>query len=182
MGGGGELDLTMNEKFPERKTVFATPWFQVQAAPSGGKHPNYSINSPDFVCIIALTEQNELLLVRQFRHAVAETTLELPAGHVEKGESHEEAARKELLEETGYVGDQFELVASLSPSTSRFTNRMWCYFVRNVRPAPGAEIEAGLKCVRWSGDLKSLVAEPAFYSCGNWAALMAAVAQDKLSL
>jgi 8-oxo-dGTP pyrophosphatase MutT (NUDIX family) len=172
----------MSEKHPDRKTVFATPWFQVQEASSGGKHPNYSINSPDFVCIVAVTEENELLLVRQFRHAVAEMTLELPAGHVEKDETPEQAAHKELLEETGHVADKLEFLASLSPSTSRFTNRLHCYFAGNAKPAPDAEIEAGLKCVRWSKDLKTLLQAPEFYSCGNWAALMAAVAQGKLKI
>ena len=55
----------------------------------------------------------------------AAMTLELPAGHVEQDETPEESARKELLEETGHVAEKFELLASLSPSTSRFTNRMW---------------------------------------------------------
>lgn len=172
----------MSENRPERKTVFATPWFQVQEAASGGKHPNYSINSLDFVCIIAVTEKKELLLVRQFRHAVAAMTLELPAGHVEKGETPEQAARKELLEETGHIAEKFELLASLSPSPARFTNRMWCYFAGNARPAPGAEVEAGLNCVRWTKDLKALMQEPDFYSGGNWAALLAAVAQGKLKI
>ena len=172
----------MNGRHPERKTVFATPWFQVQAAAGGGPFPNYSINSPDFVCIVAVTGKNELLLVRQFRHAVAELTLELPAGHVEKDETPEQAARKELLEETGHVAEKFELLASMSPSTSRFTNRMWCYFATDARPAPGAKIESGLDCVRWTKDLKSLLQEPDFYSCGNWAALMAAVAQGKMQI
>jgi 8-oxo-dGTP pyrophosphatase MutT (NUDIX family) len=120
--------------------------------------------------------------VRQFRHAVAEPTLELPAGHVEIDETPEQAARKELLEETGHVAEKFELLASLSPSTSRFTNRLWCYFAADARPAPDAEIESGLNCVRWAKDLKSLLQEPDFYSCGNWAALMAAVAQGKLPI
>jgi 8-oxo-dGTP pyrophosphatase MutT (NUDIX family) len=120
--------------------------------------------------------------VRQFRHAVAEMTLELPAGHVEKGETPEQAARKELLEETGHVAERLEFLASLSPSTSRFTNRMHCYFAWNAKPAPDAEIERGLKCVRWSKDLKALLQEPEFYSCGNWAALMAAVACGKLEI
>ncbi len=172
----------MSEKFPDRKTVFATPWFQVQEADSGGKHPNYSINSPDFVTIVAVTEKNELLLVRQFRHAITETTLELPAGHVEKDETPEQAAHKELLEETGYVADKLEFIASLSPSTSRFTNRLHCYFAGNAKLAPGAEVETGLKCVRWTKDLKALLQEPEFFSCGNWAALMAAVAQGKLKI
>jgi 8-oxo-dGTP pyrophosphatase MutT (NUDIX family) len=172
----------MSSGSPERKTVFATPWFQVQETAGAGKLPNYSITSPDFVCIVAVTAQNELLLVRQFRHAVGQETLELPAGHVDKGETPEQAARKELLEETGYVADKFELLASLSPSTARFTNRMWCYFAGNARPEPNANIESGLNCVRWSKDLKPLLQEPDFFSTGNWAALMAAVAQSKLKI
>ena len=172
----------MSKNFSGRKTVFATPWFQVQAAAGGGKFPNYSINSPDFVCIIAVTAKRELLLVRQFRHAVAERTLELPAGHVEKAETPEQAARKELLEETGHVAEKFELLACLSPSPARFTNRTWCYFAADARPAPGAEIEAGLNCLRWTKDLKALLREPDFYSSGNWAALLAAVARGKLKI
>ncbi len=172
----------MCEKFPERKTVYATPWFQVQEAAGSGKHPNYSINSADFVCIIAVTENKELLLVRQFRHAVAKMTLELPAGHVEQDETPEQAARKELLEETGHGAEKFELLANISPSPGRFTNRIWCYFAGNATPAPAAEIEAGLNCVLWTRDLKSLLQEPDFYSAGNWAALLAAVARGKLSI
>lgn len=172
----------MSDKHPERKAVFATPWFQVLESASGQKHPNYIIQSPDFVCIIAMTGKGELLLVRQFRHAVAEETLELPAGHVEKDETPEQAARKELLEETGHVAETFELLASLSPSTSRFTNRVWCYFAADAKLATNAEIEAGLSCVRWSKGLKALLQEPDFYSSGNWSALMAAVAQGKLKI
>ena len=168
---------------PERKTVFATPWFQVlESAVAGQKFPNYAIQSPDFVVIIAVTERNELLLVRQFRHAVGALTLELPAGHVEKDETPAQSARKELLEETGYVADTFELLASLSPSPARFTNRMWCYFAANARRSPDAQIEAGLSCVHHTQGLAALLREPDFYSSGNWAALLAAVAQGKLKI
>ena len=172
----------MSGQIPERKTVFSTPWFQVLESAGGGKFPNYSVQSPDFVCIVAVTQKNELLLVRQFRHAVAEVTLELPAGHVEKGETPEQAARKELLEETGHVAEKFELLASLSPSTSRFTNRMWCYFAPNATVVTGAKVETGLSCVRWSKGLKALLREPDFYSSGNWSALLAAVARGKLNI
>ena len=173
----------MSHPLPERKTVFATPWFQVlESAVAGQKFPNYAIQSPDFVVIIAVTPRQEMLLVRQFRHAVGAVTLELPAGHVEKDETPEQAARKELLEETGHVADTFELLTSLSPSPARFMNRMWCYFAANARPAPGAEIETGLSCEAYSKGVSALLGEPDFYSTGNWAALLAAVAQGRLPL
>ena len=168
---------------PERKAVFTTPWFQVlESAVPGGGIPNYAIQSPDFVAIIALTQQNELLLVRQFRQAVESVTLEVPAGHVETNETPEQAARKELLEETGYLADHFELIACLSPSPARYTNRIWCYFAANARRAPDAQIEAGMSCVLYTQGLAALLREPDFYSSSNWAALMAAWAAGKLKI
>ena len=114
-----------------------------------------------------------------FQRGIAE---EINAGHVEPDETPEQAARKELLEETGHVAETFELLARLSPSTSRFTNRMWCYFAADARPAPDAAMEAGLHCVRWSKDLQTLMQEPECYSSGTWAGLMAAVARGRLKM
>lgn len=172
----------MSEKSPERKTVFATPWFQLLESPSGGKYPNYSIQAPDFVTILAVTEKKEILLVKQFRHAVARMTLEIPAGHIEIGETPEQAARKELVEETGHIAENFELLACLPYSPARFTNRLWCYFAGNARRAPDAELETGMNCVIYPGGLKALLAEENFGSAGNWAVLMAAVAKGKLQI
>lgn len=172
----------MTDPSSERKIVFATPWFQILESSSGQKFPNYAIQSPDFVVIIAVTVHGEILLVRQFRHAVGKTTLELPAGHVEHDETPEQSARKELREETGYVADHFQLIASLSPSPARFMNRMWCYFAASARYVPDAEIEGGLSCIRYSHGLVKLLQEPDFYSSGNWAALLAAMAKGKLKI
>lgn len=172
----------MSAPHSKRKAVLATPWFRILESPSGGEFPNYLIESQDFVAIIAVTTRGELLLVRQHRPAVAALTLEIPGGHVEAGETPEAAARKELLEETGHVADTFELIATLSPSPARFTNRMWCFFARDARPAAGAEMEAGMNCVLYSQGLAALLREPDFYSTGSWAALMAAVAQGRLKV
>lgn len=166
-----------------RQPVFTTPWFQVLATPAAdGGQPHYAIQSPDFAVVVALTTQGQLVLVRQYRFAVAKVTLELPAGHVEAGETPEEAARKELLEETGYEADTFTLLASLSPSLARFTNRMWCFFAPDARLAVNAEAqrEAGLEPVLYERGLRALLTEPDFASAGSCAALFAALLQGKL--
>src|SRR5689334_14101643 len=115
---------------PNDELVFSTKWFQIAARRlAGSPEPHYLIHCEDFVVVIALSKQGKLLMVKQFRPAINGHSLELPSGHVEKNETPEQAARKELLEETGYTGTEFELLGTLSPAIGRFTNQMWCYFV-----------------------------------------------------
>jgi 8-oxo-dGTP pyrophosphatase MutT (NUDIX family) len=173
----------MNESAQVRKTVFATPWFQVLSAPSpGGGQPHYVIQAPDFVVMVVVTEQNQLLLVRQFRPAAGTVTLELPAGHVDPGEIPEQAVRRELLEETGYEADNFKLLGALSPSVARFTNRMWCFFADHARPAIGAEAqrEAGVDLILYECGVRALIDEKEFYSAPGYAALLLAAMRGEV--
>jgi ADP-ribose pyrophosphatase len=130
-----------------------------------------------------LDTQKRLLLVRQFRRGVGGMTLELPAGHVESGETPEMAARKELMEETGHEASAFELLAILSPSTPRFTNRLWCYFASEAHPSLHSEtsVEAGITPVYYTGSLSALLADHEFISTGSHAALLHAVVRRKLN-
>lgn len=165
----------------EDKRVFETRWFTVLSREvPGSQHPHYVVDSPDFVSIIALDDVGRLLLVRQFRQGVQAVTLELPSGHVEPGETPEETARKELLEETGYVAEKFELIADLSPSTARFNNRIWCFLARNARPQPQAEIEKGLELVLYEEGMKSLLNEKSFCSAAHYGALCVALLNGSL--
>ncbi|HPZ42410.1 MAG TPA: NUDIX hydrolase [Bacillota bacterium] len=73
------------------------------------------------VAVVPVTEQDELLLVRQYRHATGKTLLEIPAGRIEPGEDLAECARRELLEETGYLARNLEKLLFFY-STPGFTN------------------------------------------------------------
>ena len=173
----------MNEQLQGRETVFATPWFQVLAVPgSAADGPHYIIEGKDFVTIVAVTPQDQLLLVRQFRMAVAAVTLELPGGHIDPGETPEQAARRELVEETGYTADDFRLLTTLSPSVARFTNRMWCFLATNAKPAAGAEAprEAGVELVLYDRGVRALLEAQEFYSAPSCAALLFAVLRGGL--
>lgn len=128
-------------------TEFSTEWFDLVARRVQGAEadaPYYCLEMKDYVSVLALTKNGEVLLVRQYRPAVEAYTLELPAGHVEHGETPEEAAKRELLEETGYEAIACEPMGCLFPDTGRLANRMWCYFVPNAErkghPEEGIEL------------------------------------------
>ena len=167
------------------KVVFATPWFELVAKhPPGYSQPHYSIRTRDYVMVIARTVEGRLLLVRQFRPAVGQETLEFPSGHVERGETPLQAARKELLEETGHVTSTFELLGNLSPDTGRLGNRLWCYYSDDAvsTASEGYQPEPGVEVVLYDRSLKDLLAEADFFSALNHAALLLAVAQGRLSV
>lgn len=166
-----------------RELAFATPWFKVLVEhPPGGGKPHYAIQGQNFVVVVAVTTEGELLLVRQYRNAVRAMTMELPSGHIDPGEEPEQTARRELLEETGYEAPKFQLIGKLSPTVARNTNHMWCYFAGDARPVKGAQIQPGevAELVRYKAGLGKLIEEKEFYSAPSYAALCLAIVRGLL--
>ena len=130
-------------------TIFATRWFEVVAKKlDQEEEPYYSLRMPDYVTVLPVTAEHEVILVRQYRPALDSDSLELPAGHVEADESPEEAAARELLEETNYQTDAIELLGYLHPDAGRLANLQWCFFAPNARLANSArKQEAGIEVV-----------------------------------
>lgn len=121
----------------KRVTQLATPWFDIVAKTVEGwigiaGQPYYVVRPPDYVVVLGCTDEGDVPLVRQYRPAVEEYTLELPSGHVELGEDPEVAAKRELFEETGYGADHVELLGILAPDTGRLANQLWCYLAKDV--------------------------------------------------
>jgi ADP-ribose pyrophosphatase len=90
------------------RIVFSTPWFEIEEIDSpydGGdaSQPYYRMNTEDGAMIVPLTADGEIICVRQYRPAIGRWTLELPSGGVDDGEEPIDAARRELVEETGFV-------------------------------------------------------------------------------
>lgn len=84
--------------------------------PNGHTAPREVVEHPGGVCIAALTEEGELLFVRQFRYPFGEVVRELPAGKLEYGEDPLEAGKRELKEETGAVAERYTSLGRLYPS------------------------------------------------------------------
>lgn len=88
------------------------------------------VGHPGGVCVAALTENEELLFVRQFRYPYKEVLLELPAGKLEKGQTPLENGKRELLEETGAIGREYMTLGKLYPSPGYCGEIIHLYFCR----------------------------------------------------
>jgi ADP-ribose pyrophosphatase len=84
--------------------------------------------------VIAFTKNNDVVLIKQYRHGVQEVLWEIPGGVVEDGEDPLEGVKRELLEETGYTAAKFIQVGALYPNPAFQTNTMYCFL------ALGAEL------------------------------------------
>lgn len=78
------------------------------------------------VCIFALTENNTVIMAKQFRPGPGKVMYELPGGIIDKGENPETAAARELLEETGYVAEDIKLVVTYHPDAYYMGQRNVC--------------------------------------------------------
>jgi ADP-ribose pyrophosphatase len=167
----------------DSQTVLETPWFKVVAKAQTTGELYYMLELQDYVTVIAVTPARQVLFVRQFRPVVERQTLELPSGHVEERESPEDAARRELLEETGFLAPRLELLGTLIPDVGRLTNRMWCYFAHDVQPGDGThQSEAGLSVVELpERDALRRAADGTIDHALNLAALFLAVSSGKLA-
>jgi 8-oxo-dGTP pyrophosphatase MutT (NUDIX family) len=88
---------------------------------------------PDWVAVIAVTEDARVLFVDQYRHGCRGVSRELPAGVIEPGEEPIAAAQRELLEETGYAQGDFQPLIALLPEPNRCTTRAHFFFAQGVR-------------------------------------------------
>lgn len=161
-----------------REKVFETPWFSVMSKRvSGLNAPHYSIDTLDYVNVLAIVDSDRVLLVEQYRPAPERMSLELPAGHVEPGESPERAALRELEEETGYTSRRLVSLGSCSPDTGRMANRMWSFFVPTAEPLSHAhKTEDGLRTVMASlAELRQAVIDGRFGNGIHMATLQLAV-------
>ncbi|MBQ2897344.1 MAG: NUDIX hydrolase [Clostridia bacterium] len=99
------------------------------------------VEHPGGVGIAAITDNNELLMVKQFRAGPKKVLLEIPAGKLEKGEDPKVCGMRELAEETGYTSSEFFKVAETYSSPGFTDELIHIYVARGLRPTQGAPDE-----------------------------------------
>jgi ADP-ribose pyrophosphatase len=99
---------------------------------TGKEHDFYIIESQDWVNVIPLTSDQQVVMIRQYRHGAMRVTLEIPGGLIDAGDSPAEAASRELREETGYEGERLSLLGRVNPNPALFGNRCYTFLAENV--------------------------------------------------
>jgi 8-oxo-dGTP pyrophosphatase MutT (NUDIX family) len=154
------------------------PWYTVRVdrveLPTGTIIPKYWVNEyPPWVNTVAVSADDQVVLIRQYRHGIGAVHFEIPAGTTDPGDtSLEGAARRELLEETGYGGGTWSLLMTLSANPALQNNLTYTFLAEGVTPGtaspeasedirvhlvPIGEVEALLES---GGVLQSLHAAP----------------------
>lgn len=130
-------DEELKWKTLSSEKIIQRPWLNVSRdrVELPNSHVNdeyYVLHYPDWVNIIAETPSGQLVLERQYRHAVGRVSAEIPAGVIEKGEEPLHAAQRELKEETGYEGGQWQELMAISPNSSTNDNLCHCFYAKGV--------------------------------------------------
>ena len=113
------------------------PWLNVRQQtvelPNGRQIPTWFIlDYPNWINVIAETKDGRLVMIDQYRHGLGVTKFELVAGVIDAGETPLQAAQRELLEETGFGGGEWEEFMVLCPNTSSQSNLSYTFLARGV--------------------------------------------------
>jgi ADP-ribose diphosphatase len=113
--------------------IFRIQRHRYRLEPGGGERDFIVLDASDWINVVAVTPDRQVVLIRQFRHGIRDVTWEVPGGLMEAGETPEEAALRELREETGYAGDAARLLGFMWPNPAMQNNRLFTYLVENAK-------------------------------------------------
>jgi ADP-ribose pyrophosphatase len=154
---------TLKSEYMYRETWFTVRKDTCETVEGKIISPYYVYEFPTWVTILPITEEGKVIMVKQYRHAIGEIILEIPGGCVDDTDNNlEEAAGRELIEETGYNYSSIKYVGRISPNPSTNTNWMHmflargCKLVQELKLDHNEEIEVELISLR---ELKELVKE-----------------------
>ena len=102
--------------------------------PNGNEHARIVVRHPGAACILAVTDDDKVVLVRQWRHAAGRALLEIPAGKLDEGEAPAACALRELGEETPYTAERVEKILDFFSAPGFCDEVLHLYRARNITP------------------------------------------------
>ena len=112
--------------------------------PRNGRETRATVlEGPDWVNVVAVTPDEEIVLIRQFRFGTGHVTLEIPGGCIDKGEQHGDAARRELREEAGFTTDDWTYLGCVEPNPAVQGNLCHHWLARGARRTHEQELDGG---------------------------------------
>jgi 8-oxo-dGTP pyrophosphatase MutT (NUDIX family) len=124
-----------------------SPWLRVieqdVCLPNGQGISSYILAHPrEYAMVFALTQGGLAPLVRQYKHGIGQLSYELPAGYLNEGETPRQCAERELLEETGYQADAWQLLSSLVLDANRSSARAHLFLARHARQVAAPHLDS----------------------------------------
>lgn len=117
---------------------------QARSPRTGAIRPIKVIDFPDWVMVLPITAQGEVVMVRQYRHGIERVCLELPGGLVDREDpSPQRTAARELLEETGYAARHYQLLGKCHPQPAVLSNVGFFYLAQDARFEEEPKLDAG---------------------------------------
>ena len=138
------------KKWKTKKTaqLIDTHWVKVRRdtveLPNGQTIEDfYAITINDAAAIVALDDAGNIILKREYRYCYGRELIEVPAGTFEEGETDGlSVAKRELLEETGYISEDWQYLGATVESSAKLTNFMHIYFANHCRKVSGQHLDA----------------------------------------
>ncbi len=110
---------------------------------TGAEFEFFLIDGHDWANVIALTKNNEVVLVKQYRHGIEDFTLELPGGCVEAAEDPKNAALRELKEEAGFIAEDTQHLGSIKANPAMMSVTCHLYLARNAQLSGNQALDPG---------------------------------------
>jgi len=136
--------------------IFQTRWVKAVHPTTGDVRKFVVLDSTDWVNVIALTPDDEVVLIRQFRAGTNQVELEIPGGMVDPGEDPRAAAERELREETGYVASSWRSLGVVRPNPAIQGNRLHTFLALDAVPRDTPTFDAGELCETETRSLASV--------------------------
>ena len=121
--------------------------------------PFHVIEQPDWVTVVALTANGNIVLVEEYRHGARETVIELPSGIHDKPETPLAAMQRELREETGFASDEWYSLGSFFANAPRLNNRVHCFLALDARKVAEPVLDEGEVLLAHETPLAAFVAD-----------------------